>query len=188
MKKDYTVEQVAESRWFYTFTEVNAKGEKIIIELIKCTNSGSSHSLPVLWKNHGYINRVLENYWSIETFVKDTENNCYGGYNPQHKLSEDGKRMIINFEWVFEATEENKNKLIDEVYRLVSLAQGETATEEKIRKAKEFAKERNIDIMTEIPKGWKKLIGAMTAPLGTQWIYNGETFKSGNKRCALLLV
>lgn len=188
MKKEYTIEQVAETRWFYTFTKVNTKGEKIVIELSKCTNSGSSHSLPILWNKNGYTDRVLETYWSIETFVKDTEGNSYGRYNPQHKLGEDGKRMVIDFKWMFEATEENKQKLINEVYRLASSAQGETATEKKIRKVKEFAEQNKINVLTEIPEGWGKNFGNMTAPLGSIWVSNRESFKSNKRKTALLLV
>ena len=187
MKKDYTIEQMAETRWFYTFTEKNAKGETLIIELSHCTNSGGSHALPELWKKNGYIDRVLETYWCISTYVRDTENNCYGRYNPQSKLSEDGKRSVINFDWMFEATEENKEKLINEVVKIFYSQSGETATEKKIRKVKEFADKKNIELLTEIPEGWKD-IGGFTAPIGSTWISNSESFKSKNRKTALLLV
>ncbi|HCL4455256.1 TPA: hypothetical protein N2D10_003283 [Clostridium botulinum] len=187
MKKEYIIEQMAESRWFYTFTDINEKGEKVIIELSKCEDGSFKNSLPKLWKKNGYIDRVLETYWSIETFVKDTEGNSFGIYNPQHKLSKDGKRMIINFDWMFEATEDNKEKLINEVYQLASEAKGETATEEKHRKIREYAKERNIDIYKSIPNGWEILNGALSAPIGTVWVSNMELFKSGNLKRGILL-
>lgn len=186
MENKYTVEQTAEITWFYTFSDVNEKGEKLIIELTKCTDSYLPKSLPKLWKKSGYIDRVLETYWSIETYVKDTEGNSFGIYNPQHKINEDG-RAVINFDWMFEATEENRKKLINEVYQLFSSAKGETATEEKKRKIKEFAVENNIDIYETIPQGWDKLDGCFTAPLGTVWISNMELFKSGNRKQAILL-
>ena len=187
MKKEFTIEQMAETRWFYNFTETNAKGEKILIELSKCTNSGGKNALPVLWKQHGFIDRVLETYWCIETYATDTEGMCYGRYNPQTKLSEDGKRAVINFNWMFEATEENKEKLINEVYRMASAATGETATQTKVRKVKEYADKNSIELLTEIPKGWKD-IGGMTAPIGSTWLSNAESFKSGMRKSALLLV
>lgn len=185
MKKEYIIEQMAETRWFYTFTEVNGKGEKIIIELSKCEDwKENKKSLPKLWMQHGYINRVLETYWSIQTYVKDTEGNSYGRYNPQVKR-ENGK-SVINFDWMFEATEENKEKLINEVYRLASAAKGETATEEKNRKIKEYAIKNNIDMYETIPQGWKVLDGALTAPRGTVWISNMALFKSGNLKRGIL--
>jgi len=188
MKNKYIIEQMAESRWFYTFTEANKKGEKLIIELSKCEDNTSKNSLPKLWKQHGCIDRVLENYWSINTYVKDTEGNSYGMYNPQHKLTEDRKREVINFEWMFEATEENKEKLINEVYRLFSSAKGETATEEKKRNIKEYAIKNNIDIYKTIPRGWSKSNYCLTAPIGTIWINNNKSFKSGCRKQSILLV
>lgn len=188
MKKEYIIEQMAESRWFYKFTDTNEKGEKLIIELSKCEDwKESKNSLPKLWKKNGYIDRVLETYWCIQTYVKDTEGNSFGRYNPQDKLSEDGKRMVINFDWMFEATEENKEKLINEVYRLFSSAKGLTATQEKIRRIKEYAIKNDIDIYKEIPQGWKQLDGCLTAPRGTVWISNMASFRSGNLKQAILL-
>ena len=187
MKKEFTVEQSAPTVWWYKFTEHNAKEETLTIELSKRTNCGGSHALPVLWKQHGYIDRVLETYWCISTYMTDTEGRQWGAYNPQHKLSEDGKRAVINFNWMFEATEENKEKLIDEAFRLFSAASGETATQTKIRKIKEFAEKNNVELLTEIPNGWKD-VGGMTAPIGATWINNMESFKSKNRKHALLLV
>lgn len=190
MKDKYTIEQTSESTWFYTFQDTNEKGEKLIIELTKCKDSSYSDSLPKLWKKSGYINRVLETHWSIATYVKDTEGNSFGIYNPQHKLeeNEDGrKKSVINFDWMFEATEENREKLINEVYMLFSSAKGETATEEKNRKIKEYAVKHNIEIYETMPQGWDKLDGCLTAPIGTVWISNMELFKSGNRKQAILL-
>jgi hypothetical protein len=191
MKKEYAIKQVAETRWFYEFTEPNAKGETIVLELMKCTNSGSSQALPILWHKHGAIDRVLETYWCVETYATDTEGMCYGRYNPQSKLSEDGKRAVINFDWMFEATEENKQKLIDEAFRLFSTATGETATEIKVRKVREYAEERNVEVLTEMPEGWLDL-GYCTAPIGSTWIGNMKpslhTLRDVNRKQALLLI
>jgi hypothetical protein len=106
----YKVEQVAPTRWFFEFEEKNKKGEKIC-DLALCEGSKSSHSLPKLWKKNGYMDRVLENYWGLEIYVTK-DNDCYEKYNPQIRGQE------INFEWMFEATEKNKEKLLNEVYRL----------------------------------------------------------------------
>lgn len=187
MKKEYTVKQMAGTRWFYTFTESNAKGETLTIELSLCTNWGGSHALPILWKQHGYIDRVLETYWCISTYAKDTEGNCYGRYNPQDKLSEDGKRAVINFDWMFEATEENREKLIDEAFRLFSIQVGETATEIKKRKVIKYAKENNVELYDSIPEGWFDL-GYGTAPMGSRWIGNYKSFKEQNKQKGLLVL
>ena len=181
MKKEYTIEQMTESRWIYTFTDVNEKGEKLILELSKSEDwKGNRKSLPKLWKKEGYIDRVLETYWFIQTYVKNTEGNSFEKYNPQRKLGQ------INFDWMFEATEENKEKLINEVYRLFSTAKGLTATEEKNKKIKEYAIKNNIQIYKTIPEGWKELNGCLTAPIGTVWISNIATFRSGNRKRGVL--
>lgn len=73
-------------------------------------------SLPL--EKNGFINRILENWWNIQVYVTDSDGRCRGAYNPTSKLSEDGKRMVINFAWMLEATEENAKKLFDEVERL----------------------------------------------------------------------
>ncbi|WP_291566887.1 MULTISPECIES: hypothetical protein [unclassified Clostridium] len=185
MKKEYIIEQMAETRWFYTFTDTNRKGEKLIIELDKCEDwKENKKSLPKLWHKNGHIDRVLETYWGIETYVKDTEGNSYGMYNPQTKR-ENGKN-VINFDWMFEATEENKEKLINEVYRLFSNAKGLTATQEKNKKIKEYAIKNNIDMYKTIPKGWEVLDSCLTAPRGTVWISNMASFMSGNLKRGIL--
>jgi len=191
MRKEYTVEQSAEKVWWYKFAEPNAKGETLTIELSLCTNCGGSHALPVLWYKSGMTDKVLETYWCISTYVTDTEGRCWIMYNPQSKRSDDGKRAVINFDWMYEATEENKEKLIDETFRLFSSAVGETATEEKVRKVREFAEKRKIEVMTEMPEGWINL-GYCTAPIGSTYIGNMKpnfhNLKDTNRREALLLV
>lgn len=186
MKKEYTIEQMGETRYFYKFTDANEKGEKLIIELNKCEDwKGCKDSLPKLWKKYGYIDRVLETYWSIHTYVEDTEGNSFGGYNPQHKLDKEGN-PVINFDWMSEATEENKEKLINKVYKLFSSAKGKTATEKKNRKIKEYAIKNNINMYKTVPQGWKMLDGCLNAPYGTTWISNNKSWKDGNLKHAIL--
>lgn len=118
--RKYTVEKFGKSRELVTFEELNAKGEKIQLELVRCENSGGSNSLPALWKKAGHIDRVLETWWSIDVYATEDEGEgaCWGLYNPQEKEAEDRKRHVINFDWMLEATEENRQKLIEEVERL----------------------------------------------------------------------
>ena len=191
MNKEYTIKQNSETTWFYYFKEANEKGETFIIELSKCTNSGSNNALPVLWKKNGYIDRVLETYWCLNTYVTDTERNCYGRYNPQHKLSEDKKREVLNFDWMFEATDENKEKLLDEALKIFYSQTGETATETKIRKVREYAAEKNIEVFETMPEGWLDL-NYCTAPIGSTWIGNMKptihTLKDKNRKEALLIL
>lgn len=71
----------------------------------------SKHSLPAMWKRKGFIDKEPETWWGVQTYVTDRQGRCSGKYNPTTK---DGK---LNFEWLLEATEENQQKIIDEIYR-----------------------------------------------------------------------
>ena len=186
--KNYTVETMVEGRrYFINFTEKNRKGETLVIELTKCEDDPNyKKSLPKMWEKSGYIDRVLTSYWSVSTYVTDTENGCRGDYNPQHKLSEDGRRYVINFDWMSEATADYAEKLVKEIYRQFSEATGETATEKKNRQIEEYAKNKNIQLLKSIPDGWKKT--GYNGYMGLAWISNGETFRSGKREEALLFI
>lgn len=114
--RKYTIEEMTKGRrWYVEFKEKNQLGEKILVEFSYCENSGGAHSLPNMWYKNGYIDRVLENYWIISTYATELNGMCRGRYNPQEKKSEDGKRLVIDFEWMLEATEENAAKLFKEI-------------------------------------------------------------------------
>lgn len=114
--RKYTIEEIVKGRrWYVEFKDRNQLGEKILVEFSYCENSGSVHSLPNMWYKSGRIDRVLKNYWSISTFATDENGTYRGRYSPQDKLSEDGKRLVIDFDWMFEATEENAAKLLKEI-------------------------------------------------------------------------
>ena len=172
----YTIEKGCGSLTWIHVTEPNEKGETLLIELSECTNPGGKNALPVLWKKHGFIDRVLDTYICIHTYVTDTEGNCYGRYNPQTKLSEDGKRSVINFDWMFENTEENKQKLIDECIHIFESVRGKSATQEKIEKCEAYAKENNLEIVSEKPEGWRELNGVY-CPHGSVVITNQKSFR-----------
>ena len=115
--KKFTVEKLAETRFLITFEELNKMNEKIAVEFSKCTNSGTKHSLPYLWKKNGYTNKLLKTYWAVDVFATEDGGRgaCWGRYNPTTKLSEGGKRMVLDFAWVLEATEENGKELLNEI-------------------------------------------------------------------------
>lgn len=94
---------------FYEFTKLNHKSERIVFELTKCENPKCKDSLPNLWYKHRYTKKVLQTWWSMRTYVHDKDGNCYAKYNPQVYRN----CTWINFDYMFEATEENKMKLIN---------------------------------------------------------------------------
>ena len=121
----YTREIKADGYWL-TYDKPNEKGEKIVVNVkrIECDLTYKK-SLMNMWVKAKYLPKALPTYWSIDTYVTDTEGKCYRAYNPQeiHYTQYDSKgkviqnRYVINFAWLLEATEENYEKLIAEVER-----------------------------------------------------------------------
>lgn len=111
MRKVYQCEHTVPPVWWFTFADRNALGEEIIVEFRKNENTHGKHSLPAMWKRKGFIDKEPETWWGVQTYVTDRQGRCSGKYNPTTK---DGK---LNFEWLLEATEENQQKIIDEIYR-----------------------------------------------------------------------
>ena len=182
----YTVEKGCGSLTWIHVTEPNEKGETLLIELSECENSGGKKSNPYLWYKAGYTDKILNTYICIHTYVTDSEGNCRGAYNPQEKISEDGKRLVINFDWMFENTEENRQKLIDECIRLFESAMGKSATQEKMEKCEAYAKENDLEIVNEKPEGWRELWG-ISSPAGSVVITNRLSFKQKDYKRALLI-
>lgn len=105
---NYKVEKLAATRELYTFEERNSKGEKIQVEFIK-----SSGSLAQIWFEKGYTDKLLNTYWSVDVFATQENGLCLGKYNPTIKP----RTNKLNFKWVLEATEENKQKLLNEIIK-----------------------------------------------------------------------
>ena len=100
------------TREFYCFNDKNYKDERIEVEFTKVENDHKEHLIN-LWYKKGFIKEKLENYWHVAVYVYDKEGTCYGKYNPQ--ILPGGTK--INFEWVLEATEENKERILHEIIK-----------------------------------------------------------------------
>ena len=106
-------------------------------------------------------------------------------YNPQVKV--ENKRRVINFEWMLEETEENRQKILEEIYNLFMATTGKTATEKKKEKLMEYIKERRLKIYDKLQEGWKIVEGAVAVPCGLTLIYNGGSIiKKTLKRAVLI--
>lgn len=181
---NYSVENITKNLFMYTFTEKNQKRESLKVELYRSeTDMKDKKELPHLWKKAKYIDEVMPSYWHVNTFVKDTEGNCFGKYNPQHKK----EKCEIDFSWMLEGTEENKEKILKEIYRIFMESTGKTATEEKLDKILEYAKEHNIRIFETLPEEWKIDTWSLTAPDGTVWIRNNGSIINKTLKKGLLL-
>lgn len=123
-------------RVVYTFTSKN--GEPIAIEMCKCTvpERATKSDLMTLWVKNGYLSRRLPSYWSVDVQY-ETDRGAFIGYNPQifgyRRFNYKGEQVechhIINFDWILEATEENRIKLLAEI---IKRADNKTPTPEKI--------------------------------------------------------
>ena len=158
------------STWVHVIGE-NAKKERMTIKIVHCTNPGGSNSLPYAWHKNGWTDKIMETWIGCDTYVHDSEGNCYGGYNVTSKY--DGKRNVINFDWMLEDTRENMIKIVEACIELFEAATGKSATEKKIERIMEVAKERGVEVVTELPEGWKEM-HSMTDPVGAVTIINGK--------------
>ena len=115
----YTTEQRTATSTYYHFTEQNKRGERLTVEITECRpDNKSKSSLPNLWQKHGYTKKRLESYFSFATYATDADGLCWGRYNPQTKVEAvNGKpRAVINFDWMLEVTEQNRERLLRECY------------------------------------------------------------------------
>ena len=101
---------------YWDYPTLNKKEERLVLEVNCCYNEKSPNCLPVLWYKNGWTDRLILNYWSVRPYVYEKNGDCYGRYDFV-KPSEDGKRRVIDFDWLLEATTENLEKLVVEMLR-----------------------------------------------------------------------
>lgn len=102
-----------EKKFVYKFT--NDLGYKIMVEICQTEcDPKDKKTLPYIWFKKGYTKKIINNYLTCNTYVKDLEGQEWDVYNPTHKK---GK---IDFKWILEATPENEIKLVNKVYDLAN--------------------------------------------------------------------
>ena len=110
-----SIDHRAATRTLYELEGTTPRGERIAVEFTACTNDGSKHSLPIIWHEAGYTADVLPSYWAVDVYATDSAG-CWGRYNPT-KLHESGKRLVLDFDWMLPATNENRDKILAEIIR-----------------------------------------------------------------------
>lgn len=100
------------TRKFCCFNDRNSKGERIEVEFVKVENDYKEHLINV-WYKKGFIKERLKSYWHVTVYAYDEKGACWGRYNPQ--ILPGGTK--INFDWVLEATEENKESILHEIIK-----------------------------------------------------------------------
>lgn len=103
-------------RTCYTFDGLTQRGEKLYVEFSAHINDGSKHDLCQVWHKAGYTAEVLPSYWAVDVCATDSAG-CWGRYNPTTKLHESGKRLVLDFDWMLPATNENRDKFLAEIIR-----------------------------------------------------------------------
>lgn len=113
--KQATIEKLCETGTRYTFADKCSIGGELIVDVSESIpNNANASSLPNLWKRNGFMDRVLDSFWSLTVFAFDADGNCYGMFNPQHEIGTNK----LDFAWMLEATPENLTKLLDKVCEL----------------------------------------------------------------------
>lgn len=136
MEKKMIIENMGKHRTFYKFTEKNKLRETLIVEISETfvDNSLKSDTLPKLWKKHGFTNKLYDSYLNVQCYVTDKDGTCWGKYNPTEKLSDDKKRNVINFDYLLEVSEKNKQYLLDLIYKMFMANAKEIISKEEYKK------------------------------------------------------
>ena len=111
-----SIDHRAATRTLYEMDGTTPRGERLGVEFTACTNDGSKYSLPNIWHKAGYTPAPLPSYWVVDVYATDSAG-CWGRYNPTEKLHESGKRMVLDFDWILPATNENRDKILAEIIR-----------------------------------------------------------------------
>lgn len=117
--KKIKIEKSSQYTTWYKFMDKNKKGESLVVEISEThPDNKSKSSLPNLWLKHGFTNKLYSSYLNVDCYCYDKKGNEHSRYNPTTKLSDDGKRMVIDFDYLLEVSEENKQYLLDLIYKM----------------------------------------------------------------------
>ena len=93
----------------------NSKGEALTVSISPSYPMGLN-DMPAMWHRKGYIDRVLSSYWSVDVEASCKEYSAMK-YNPTEKPDPERRRMVIDFDWMLEATAENFRRIMEEILR-----------------------------------------------------------------------
>lgn len=99
-------------------------GDRFIIDVTEVTHDlKNRNDLMNIWRRAGYIAKPLPSHIAIDTYYTDSEGTCWGYYNITTKRSDDGRRNVIDFDYLLECTPENVDYPVNECIRLREMDQ-----------------------------------------------------------------
>lgn len=92
---------------------------KMEVEISETTHDKTcSYDLMRLWVKNGYMSKWLDTTITVRTYYSEDGKSCYGYYNPTRRMSEDGNRLVIDFDWMLDATPKNVFRILRECERM----------------------------------------------------------------------
>lgn len=180
------IEKRNSTTWIYV-SGSNKKSETMIIEICHCeANPKDKKTLPYLWFQAGMTKKLYKTWISCQTYVNDSEGDCNGIYNPTVIKG----KTKIDFDWLLEDTEENREKIINKCIEVFFAAEGKSATEIKEEKINKYAEEKGLKVYKELPEGWQ-IYHIVDCPVGCDRIANMHPFrerKNPNLEVGLLVI
>lgn len=117
--KNIIIEQTNQYTTFYTFTKKNKKGESLQVQISEAyPDNTRKSSLPHLWLQHGHTNKLYNNYLCVYCYCTNKDGLCLEKYNPTIKFSQTEKKYVIDFDYLLEVSEKNKQYLLDLIYKM----------------------------------------------------------------------
>lgn len=115
------------------YTLKDAKNREVRVYFHKVeTEPGKSYDLMTAWVKAGYMKRHLPSYWTVSVEVEDDgltwNGNKFGyGLDKDYRRYDDKGKLVeshyvIDFDWILEATEDNKQLLLNEIKRRINKA------------------------------------------------------------------
>ena len=112
-----SVETISPYTTRYAFAPRTAAGETLVVDFTRCESTNSAGDPAHLWHKNGYTARVMPTHWAVSTYATDANGQCWGRYNPTVKPN----THKLDFDWVLEATNDNRVALLNEIMRLAGI-------------------------------------------------------------------
>lgn len=90
--------------------------ERLYVTLTKCGISYEKGHLGKEWAKRTDFDKSLTSYWHVCVQFRAVNKSWWGAYNPQ-EYAIPGRR-VNNYEWFIKDTDENAERILDEVQRM----------------------------------------------------------------------